>query len=164
MDWARMDKELSGRVPTRGVEPGSVKAVGVWFLCNQTGRYLYLLRNDTKHPYTWGLPGGKIEAGETLLGGMERECIEELGSMPDYTRLMPLEKFTSADSVFEYNTWVCVVEEEFVPVLNHEHLGYAWIGHGTWPKPMHPGLWNTVNLEVVQQKLAAVEQSELAGL
>jgi hypothetical protein len=95
---------------------------------------------------------------------MERECIEELGSMPDYTRLMPLEKFTSADSVFEYNTWVCVVEEEFVPVLNHEHLGYAWIGHGTWPKPMHPGLWNTVNLEVVQQKLAAVEQSELAGL
>lgn len=156
-----MDKKLSRRLPTRSLEPGSVKAVGVWFLCNQTGRYLYLLRNDPKHPGAWGLPGGKIESKETLLGGMERECIEELGSMPMYTRLMPLEKFTSADGIFEYNTWVCVVEQEFVPVLNHEHIGYAWISKGAWPKPMHPGLWNTVNLEVVQQKLNAVEQKEL---
>lgn len=89
---------------------------------------------------------------------MERECMEELGSFPEYQRLIPIEKFTSADGVFEYNTWVCVVEKEFVPVLNHEHIGYAWIDSGTWPRPMHPGLWSTVNLDVVQDKLMAVEQ------
>lgn len=140
------------------METGIVKAVGVWFYSIATGRYLYLLRNDHKHPGTWALPGGKIESGETLLGGMERECQEELGSFPAYTRLVPLEKFTSADGQFEYNTWVCVVTEEFKPSLNHEHLGYAWIQSGTWPKPMHPGLWSTVNIDTVQQKVAAVER------
>ena len=141
---------------------GIIKAVGVWFYARSTKRYLYLLRNDPKHPTTWGLPGGKIEEGETLLGGMERECIEELGSFPAYSKLMPLERFTSSDSVFEYNTWVCVVENEFQPVLNDEHIGYSWIQSGTWPKPMHPGLWSTVNIEEVQSKLFAVENSELA--
>ena len=159
-----MDQELSGRLPGRSMESGTLKAVGVWFLARDTGRYLYLLRNDPKHPGTWGLPGGKIESGETLLGGMERECQEELGSFPDYRRLMPLEKFTSGDNVFEYHTWVCVLDHEFHPVLNHEHLGYAWIASGTWPRPMHPGLWSTLNIDAVQQKLATVERTELASL
>ena len=136
----------------------SLKAVGVWFRSKSTGRYLYLIRNDNKNPGAWGLPGGKIETGETLLGGMERECIEELGSFPTYERLVPLEKFTSADSAFEYHTWVCVVANEFTPVLNHEHLGWAWIDAGTWPRPMHPGLWNTVNIEAVQSKILLLEQ------
>ena len=138
-----------------------MKAVGVWFRSLNTGRYLYLLRNDDRHPGTWGLPGGKLEAGETLLGGMERECIEELGSFPNYLRLIPLEKFTSADGVFSYHTWVCLIKEEFVPVLNHEHLGYAWLDRGHFPKPMHPGLWNTMNIEAVQDKILLVEQDLL---
>ena len=132
--------------------------MGVWFRSRDTGRYLYLLRNDTKHPGAWGLPGGKIETGETLLGGMERECIEELGFFPTYLRLVPLEKFTSADGQFEYNTWVCVVEQEFIPVLNDEHVGYAWIHFQHWPKPMHPGLWSTVNFDAVRDKIITMEQ------
>jgi 8-oxo-dGTP pyrophosphatase MutT (NUDIX family) len=117
-----------------------------------------LLRNDPKHPGAWGLPGGKIETGETLLGGMERECQEELGSFPVYQRLIPIEKFTSADSAFVYHTFVCVVESEFTPVLNNEHLGYAWIDEGTWPRPMHPGLWSTINIDAVQNKILRVQQ------
>jgi 8-oxo-dGTP pyrophosphatase MutT (NUDIX family) len=156
-----MDKKLSRRVPSRGVGAGVVKAVGVWFFARNTRCYLYLLRNDPKHPDTWGLPGGKVEAGETLLGGMERECTEELGCFPAYQRLIPLERFTSTDMGFEYNTWVCVVDQEFQPTLNDEHIGYAWITSGTWPRPMHPGLWSTVNIEEVQSKLTAVERSEL---
>ena len=154
-----MDKKLSGRVSGRNLEPGSVKAVGVWFLCKATKRYLYLLRNDPKHPETWGLPGGKVETGETLLGAMERECVEELGSFPAYRQMMPLEKFTSADGVFEYYTWVCVVDSEFVPVLNNEHIGYAWIERGTLPKNLHPGLWNTVNLDAIREKISQIETS-----
>jgi 8-oxo-dGTP pyrophosphatase MutT (NUDIX family) len=140
------------------MEHCSLKAVGVWFRSKSTGRYLYLIRNDNKNPGAWGLPGGKIETGETLLGGMERECTEELGSFPAYERLIPLEKFTSADGAFEYHTWVCVVAGEFTPVLNHEHLGWAWIDAGTWPRPMHPGLWNTVNIDAVQSKILLLEQ------
>lgn len=153
-----MDKKLSRDISRRSMESGAVKACGVWFRSNSSGRYLYLLRNDPKHPGCWGLPGGKLESGETLLGGMERECIEELGFFPNYLRLIPLEKFTSADTQFEYNTWVCVIEHEFEPTLNHEHLGYAWIASGTLPRPMHPGLWSTVNIEAVQNKILLVEQ------
>ena len=143
------------------METRSLKAVGVWFRSIATGRYLYLLRNDPKHSETWGLPGGKLESGETLLGGMERECVEELGSFPSYLRLIPLEKFTSADGVFSYHTWVCLIQDEFVPVLNHEHLGYAWLDRGYFPRPMHPGLWNTVNIEAVQNKILLLEQDFL---
>ena len=69
------------------MEPYTVKAVGVWFYCGRTQRYLYLLRNDVKYPDTWGLTGGKVESGESLLEAVERECEEELGSVPDYEQI-----------------------------------------------------------------------------
>ena len=141
------------------MEHSIVNAVGIWFYSVSTNRYLYLLRNDTKHPGTWGLPGGKMESGESLLEAMQRECEEELGSMPEYLRLMPLEKFTSADQGFVYHTFFCSVSCEFTPILNDEHIGWAWIDSGHWPKPMHPGLWSTVNFDTVREKIATIEQS-----
>lgn len=140
------------------MESSTVAAVGVWFYSVDTQRYLYLMRNDPKHPHCWGLPGGKIETGETLIDGIQRECCEELGSMPDYLKLVPLEKFTTADSGFEYHTFFCSVKSEFTPLLNDEHSGWAWINSGIWPKPMHPGLWSTVNFDVVKDKILTMEQ------
>lgn len=141
------------------MEFSSVNAVGVWFYCISTQRYLYLMRNDSKHPNTWGLPGGKIEFGETLIEAIKRECQEELGIMPNYLKLVPVEQFTSADLGFVYHTFFCSIEQEFVPSLNNEHLGYAWINSGTWPRPMHPGLWSTVNFEAVKYKIETIEHS-----
>jgi 8-oxo-dGTP pyrophosphatase MutT (NUDIX family) len=141
------------------MEPSIVNAVGVWFYSVDTGRYLYLMRDDPKHPGSWGLPGGKIEAGESLRDAMFRECREELGFVPDFMRLIPIEKFTTVDGVFAYHTFYCSVEKEFVPQLNHEHLGYAWIDSGTWPRPMHPGLWSTINFEAVQNKISVIEST-----
>jgi 8-oxo-dGTP pyrophosphatase MutT (NUDIX family) len=145
------------------MEPSSVNAVGIWFYCLDTQRYLYLLRNDPRHPGTWGLPGGKIEPGETLIDAIERECREEMGSMPDYIKLMPIEKFTSADGKFVYHTFFCSIKSEFVPVLNDEHIGWAWISAGNWPRPMHPGLWSTVNFEAVKDKAVAMERSYMSA-
>lgn len=138
------------------MEHSVINAVGVWFYSFDTRRYLYLMRNDPKYPNTWGLAGGKSEAGETLMDTIVRECTEEIGCMPDYLRLVPLEKFTSADNRFVYHTFFCCVADEFRPVLNHEHLGYAWIDTVTWPRPMHPGLWNTINFDTVKQKIETV--------
>jgi 8-oxo-dGTP pyrophosphatase MutT (NUDIX family) len=139
------------------MESGIVNAVGVWFYSVSTGRYLYLMRNDAKHPGSWGLPGGRIEENETLKDAMFRECHEELGFVPDFMRLVPIEKFTTVDGKFAYHTFYCSVENEFTPILNSEHLGYAWINSGTWPKPMHPGLWSTVNFEAVRYKVQTIE-------
>ena len=140
------------------METSVVNAVGVWFYSIDTQRYLYLLRNDPRHPDTWGLPGGKIEDGETLIEAIVRECTEEMGTMPKYIRLAPVEKFTSSDSGFVYHTFFCSVDKEFCPTLNEEHPGWAWIAAGSWPKPMHPGLWSTLNFEAVRSKIETIEQ------
>ena len=131
-------------------------AVGVWFYSISTQRYLYLMRRDVKNPGCWGLPGGKVHVNESLLAAMQRECTEEIGQFPAYIRLIPLEQFTSRDGAFRYHTFFCSVAEEFHPRLNHEHLGYAWIDSTTWPKPMHPGLWNMVNFEEVRGKIEQI--------
>lgn len=141
----------------------NVKAVGVWFLAQQTNRYLFLMRNDTKHPNVWGLPGGKVINGETLLDGIKRECTEELGFFPSYQQILPLETFTSADGLFSYYTWVCIIDKEFIPTLNHEHFGYAWMDRNVWPRPMHPGLWNTITVEAVRNKLSTIESTIIAS-
>lgn len=141
------------------MEFNTVKAVGVWFYSISTQRYLYLMRNDPKHPDCWGLPGGKIEFGESIMDAIVRECQEELGTMPEYIKLVPLEKFTTADSGFAYHTFFCSVADEFQPKLNDEHTGWAWINSGTWPKPMHPGLWSTVNFDAVRHKIVTMEQT-----
>ena len=154
-----MDQIISGPILWGHLVSSIVSAVGVWFYSVDTRRYLYLMRNDPKHPGSWGLPGGRVEASETLMTAITRECEEELGSMPNYVRMLPLEKFTTVDSGFEYHTFFCIVSQEFQPVLNHEHIGYAWIDSGTWPKPMHPGLWSTVNFEAVQNKILTIETS-----
>lgn len=136
-----------------------MNAVGVWFYSLATDRYLYLMRNDPKHPNTWGLPGGKSEENESLLNAIQRECQEEIGFFPDYVKLIPLEKFTSPDGKFAYNTFFCCVANEFTPTLNDEHLGYAWIDSLHWPKPMHPGLWSTVNIETIKQKIEIIRST-----
>ena len=140
------------------MESSVINAVGVWFYSLATQRYLYLMRDDTRYPNTWGLPGGKVEPSESLIDAIKRECCEEIGFMPDYVRLVPLEQFTTPDGVFAYHTFFCCVDEEFQPQLNEEHIGYAWIDTSTWPRPMHPGLWSTVNIEAVQSKIDTVER------
>ena len=153
-----MVKELRRTLPGGRMESSAINAVGIWFYSLATDRYLYLLRNDRKHPDTWGLAGGKCEDGETLMNTIYRECTEELGSMPNYIKLAPIEKFTSPDKKFSYHTFFCAIANEFIPVLNDEHLGYAWIESRNWPKPMHPGLWSTVNMHDVIQKIETVKK------
>ena len=94
-------------------------AAGVFFYSSSTNRYLYLLRSD-KNNTTWSIPGGKVEKGETLLEGIERECVEEMSFFDPEMKLIPIQKFTNGN--FVYNTFFCQVKEEFIPVLNDEHF------------------------------------------
>jgi len=133
-------------------------AAGVFFYATNTKRFLYLLRNDSKNPGNWGIPGGKIEEDETLMEGVDRECMEEIGYFPNKAKLVPIQKFVNHN--FVYHTFFCEVDTEFTPILNEEHCGYAWVGDYQYPKPLHPGLFSTVNFDVVQQKLEALTKRE----
>lgn len=129
-------------------------SAGVFFYSTDTKRLLFLLRNDDRNQGTWGLPGGKIEEGETLIEGVERECMEEIGHFPNSAKLIPIQKFVN--NTFTYHTFFCLIEDEFLPTLNHEHSGYCWIDYEHYPKPLHPGLFNTVNFDVVQEKIKKI--------
>jgi len=125
-------------------------AAGVFFYSSSTNRYLYLLRADSRSP-TWSMPGGGINADETLLEGIARECREEMDFDISDLKLIPIQKFVN--NTFTYHTFFCAVREEFIPKLNEEHVGYAWVGEGQYPKPLHPGLFSTVNIDIVTEKL-----------
>lgn len=126
-------------------------SAGVFFYCKSTNRFLYLLRSDNKHGNTWGIPGGKIETDETLLEGIIRECEEEIGFFPKESKLIPIQKFTN--KTFSYHTFFCEISNEFIPNLNKEHCGYCWVDKGQYPKPLHPGLFSTINFDIVQTKI-----------
>lgn len=125
-------------------------SAGIFFYSSSTKRFLYLLRNDNKN-FSWSIPGGKIENNETLLEGLERECEEEMNYWPESAKLIPIQKFSNQS--FVYHTFFCSVDLEFIPKLNSEHVGYAWIDEDKYPKPLHPGLFSTINIDVVQEKL-----------
>ena len=133
-------------------------SAGVFFYAKNTQRFLYLLRTDNKNPGNWGIPGCKIEEDETLLEGIIRECSEEIGYFPNNPKLVPIQKFVN--NTFTYHTFFCSIDEEFIPILNYEHCGYAWVGDNQYPKPLHPGLFSTVNFDVVQKKLKALTKKE----
>lgn len=130
------------------------QSAGIFFYSKSTDRSLYLLRNESKNP-TWSIPGGKIEKNETLLLGLKRECLEEINYWNDDLKLVPIQKFVN--NTFAYHTFFCEVSEEFSPVLNDEHSGYAWVGSDKYPKPLHPGLYSTINIDNVVEKLSTLK-------
>ena len=104
----------------------------------------------------WGIVGGTNEGIETPWEGLRREIKEEIGSLPEIKKTIPLETFVSNDDHFNFHTYLCVVEKEFIPVLNDEHDGYAWVEFGNWPKPLHQGLKNTLTSKINKEKLKTV--------
>lgn len=131
---------------------------GALIYCTSTHRYLFLLRNDGKFPNTWGIVGGKIEQNETILQGLEREIEEELGGQIEGAKIIPIEKYTSNNNRFIYHTFLIKVEEEFVPVLNHEHIGYCWVPMDLHPTPLHPGVYRTFKFKNIKEKIKVLEK------
>lgn len=117
-----------------------VTAAGVVFLALDTGRCLLQLRNsDKRHRYTWGFFGGTIEKNETPFEALQRELVEEIGFIPELTKLNPIDIYESKDKNFYYYSYAAVVEKEFSPKLNSESAGFAWVDIGIWPQPLHQG-------------------------
>ena len=125
---------------------------GALFYALDSKRFLFLHRTKGKTSDLWGLVGGKNEGSETPWEGLQREIQEEIGSV-EIKKTIPLETFVSNDERFHFHTYLCIVKEEFIPVLNSEHDGYAWVSFGKWPKPLHHGLKNTLNKKINLTKL-----------
>ena len=132
---------------------------GALFYTLKTNRFLFLHRTSGKRNNMWGLVGGQNEGSETPWEGLRREIEEEIGFLPEIKKTLPLESFISQDNKFLFHTYLCVVQEEFIPTLNNEHDGYAWCSFTKWPKPLHHGLRNTLQSKVNLSKLETVFQT-----
>lgn len=123
-----------------------ISAAGVLFLARDTGRCLFQLRNsDKRQKNTWGFWGGMMDGNETPYECIQRELSEEIGVVPELHKLNPIDVYQSKDKNFMYYSFVYVIEKEFIPTLNDESAGYAWVNIGQWPKPLHDGARNTLS-------------------
>jgi hypothetical protein len=109
------------------------RAAGIMLL--HDGRVLLLKRAASAKdaPSTWGLPGGRVEKGESDEDAARREYGEECGTDGYKGDLTPL--FTSRDG------FKCYVGSGYAePTLNGEHTDWKWASFDDLPKPLHPSL------------------------
>ena len=144
-----MEPSTLNDTPTEGV--------GALIYAKSTNRYLFLLRNKSKHAGSWGIVGGKIEAGETVIHGLVREIQEEIGVNYTNKKFIPIETFTADNRKFVYYTFIVGVDHEFIPTLNDEHRGYCWVNLDDHPRPLHPGLWRSFNFDIIKKKIKVLE-------
>lgn len=152
-----MAKKLARDISRRSVVNRSLTAAGALFISANTKRGLFLLRDQDTYSDTWGLVGGQIEGNETLYEGLTRETKEEIGFVPTIIKIIPLELFSSPDGHFNYHTFVILVKTEFIPILSSEHKGYAWCDLSNTPKPLHPGLYNSLSNNIIKEKIDTIK-------
>ena len=64
--------------------------------------------------------------------------------------------FISNDKVFNFHTYLCIIEKEFIPTLSSEHSGWAWSTLDYAPKPLHQGLRNSFSNRIIRTKLQTI--------
>jgi hypothetical protein len=74
-------------------------------------------------------------------------------------RILPIELYLSEDRGFEYGTYVCLVEKEFLTVSAKT---VAWCNLNFLPKQLHTGLKITLNNEVIRTKIETILELENA--
>ena len=124
-----------------------IKAAGACIVAKDTKRILLQQRSkDVSYPRNWGLFWRKVKEKENVSQGLFRELKEEinLDAISDIVKVHPLDQYHSRDKTFSYYTFVVIVEQEFIPQLNEETGGYAWVHYDYFPKPLHPGTRRTL--------------------
>ncbi len=114
---------------------------GLLFLAKTTGRILLILE-DSK----WTVP--TFERNGPLLE-------DARGLLSDYSqgRILPIELYLSEDRGFEYGTYVCVVDSEFLTTAAET---ICWSRIEYLPKNLHTGLKTTLNNQLIKAKIETI--------
>ena len=135
-----MELQARGRIST-----GMQQRAGLLFLAKTTGRILLIL--DVER---WTVP--TFQRNNSLL-----EDADELLNQYAQGRIVPIELYLSEDRGFEYGTYVCVVEQEF---LNSEARTVCWADLDDLPKQLHNGLKATLNNQTIRIKIETIMELE----
>ena len=114
---------------------------GLLFLAKNTKRILLILE-DTK----WTVP--TFNRSSTLL-----EDASVLFSDFSKGRLVPIELYLSEDRGFEYGTYICLVNEEFLTTAANT---ICWSNINYLPKQLHTGLKTTLSNQIIKTKIETI--------
>jgi hypothetical protein len=124
------------------------KRAGLLFLSKTTGRILLIHENSK-----WTVP--TFSRQYTLL-----EDAAELLTKYSKGRILPIELYLSEDRGFEYSTYICVVDQEFLVTAVNT---YSWGDLDDLPKNLHMGLKNTLMNQIIRTKIETIMELENAG-
>lgn len=117
------------------------QGAGCLLVSLRTGKVLIPRRSAlVLEPGTWGVFGGAIDPDENERQAVAREVDEEAGHKINPKSLEVLYTYADKDKDFKYTTYIGVVDDEFVPILNWESSDAHWFEFGNWPSPLHYGL------------------------
>jgi len=130
--------ELQAR---RRISTGMQQRAGLLFLAKTTGRILLILDAER-----WTVP--TFQRNNSLL-----EDADALLTQYAQGRIVPIELYLSEDRGFEYGTYVCIVDQEF---LTQASKTVCWADLDCLPKQLHTGLRTTLNNQVIRVKIETV--------
>ncbi len=125
---------------------GIRRSAGCLVVARRSGRILLLLRSlSSPCPGRWGPSGGKCEYGEPAEVAARRELFEETGL--NYKDDL-IHIHHSAHRGHEFETYLAIVDEEFMPELTSEAEGFSWVVLDDLPSPLHEGFYDLLSSKV----------------
>jgi hypothetical protein len=122
---------------------------GLLFLAKTTGRILLILEDAKWTVPTFARQGPLLDDAALLLS---QYC---------QGRILPIELYLSEDRGFEYGTYVCLVDQEF---LTQASLTLCWSNLDHLPKQLHTGLKTTLNNSLIRTKIETILELENARI
>ena len=129
----------------RWISTGMQQRAGLLFLAKTTGRILLILDAER-----WTVP--TFQRSNSLL-----EDAGELLNQYAHGRIVPIELYLSEDRGFEYGTYVCVVDQEFLTLVSKT---ICWSDLDCLPKQLHSGLRTTLNNQIIRVKIETILELE----
>ena len=118
---------------------------GLLFLSKKTGRVLLILEDSKWTVPTFPKNGPLLSDAQPLL--------EEYSQ----GKILPIELYLSEDKGFEYGTYVCLVDQEFITQATPT---ICWAMLDCLPKQLHMGLKTTLNNQIIRVKIETIMELE----
>jgi len=124
---------------------GMQQRAGLLFLAKSTGRILLILEDFKWTVPTFARTGPLLDSAQSLLSNYSQG------------KLLPIELYLSEDKGFEYGTYVCLVDQEF---LITTATTLCWASLDNLPKQLHAGLKTTLNNQIIRTKIETIMELE----